>query len=78
MGQADGESPERKASSQIGSSFSEARDAVANFVRMHKMLGMAHTMAANITDRLWAVEQLIETISEQQTATFRASWLIMD
>jgi hypothetical protein len=35
-----------------------------NFVRMHKTLRMTPAMAANVSDRLWSLEELVERTSE--------------
>jgi hypothetical protein len=35
-----------------------------NFVRTHKTLRMTPAMAANVSDRLWSIEELVERTSE--------------
>ncbi len=35
-----------------------------NLVRVHKTLRVTHAMAANVTDRLWSLEGLVERTTE--------------
>jgi hypothetical protein len=35
-----------------------------NLVRLHKTLRMTPAMAANVTDRLWTLEELVERTSQ--------------
>jgi hypothetical protein len=35
-----------------------------NLVRVHKTLRVTHAMAANVTDRLWSLEELVERTTE--------------
>ena len=46
-----------------GSIVEIAHDADYNFVRMHKTLRMTPAMAANVSDRLWSIEELVERTS---------------
>ena len=39
-----------------------------NFVRLHRSLRITPAMAANVTDRLWSMEELIERIDAMAPA----------
>jgi hypothetical protein len=39
-----------------------------NFCRIHQTLGVTPAMEAGITDHIWSVEELLQTISESRAA----------
>jgi hypothetical protein len=39
-----------------------------NFVRVHRTLRCTPAMAAGVTDRLWSVEDLLESVAQEQAA----------